>query len=168
MLPLDLTLGSPQPPTPVNLVVVLYHHDDDDDDDDDAVAIMQLGHLLTCSCFMHPEVSSVVFPGSFFLFMWSFYCPGYSVTRHSLYMLYPISLAVLCFARTGAVFNSFAIYGFVCNLSKCILEACGSAVVWGTALQTRRFWVQFLMMSLEIFIDIILPAALWPWYWISL
>jgi hypothetical protein len=25
-------------------------------------------------------------------------------------------------------------------------------------------WVQFLMMSLEFFIDIILPAALWPWY----
>jgi len=38
-----------------------------------------------------------------------------------------------------------------------------SAFGWGTALQVRRSWVQFPMVSLEFFIDIILPAALWPW-----
>jgi len=38
----------------------------------------------------------------------------------------------------------------------------GSAVGWGTALQTGRAQVQFPMVSLEFFIDIILPAALWP------
>ena len=38
----------------------------------------------------------------------------------------------------------------------------GGAVGWGTALQARRSRVRFPMMSLEFFIDVILPAALWP------
>ena len=44
----------------------------------------------------------------------------------------------------------------------------GSAVGWGTALQVGRSRVRFPMVSLEFFIDIILPAALWPWGWLSL
>ena len=38
-----------------------------------------------------------------------------------------------------------------------------SSELGGTALQAGRLRVRFLMVSLEIFIDIILPAALWPW-----
>jgi hypothetical protein len=34
---------------------------------------------------------------------------------------------------------------------------------WGTALQVGRSPDRFPMVSLEFFIDIILPAALWPW-----
>ena len=41
-------------------------------------------------------------------------------------------------------------------------KACHSAVGWGTVLQVRRLWVRFLIVSLEFFIDIILPAAQWP------
>ena len=42
------------------------------------------------------------------------------------------------------------------------------AVGWSTALQTGSSWVRFRIGSLEFFIDLILPAALWPWVRISL
>jgi hypothetical protein len=44
----------------------------------------------------------------------------------------------------------------------------GGKVGWGTALQTGRSRIRFQMVSLEFYIDIILPAALWPWGWLSL
>jgi hypothetical protein len=46
--------------------------------------------------------------------------------------------------------------------------AVGSAVGWGTALQVGRSRVWLPMLSLEFFIDTILPAALWPWGWLNL
>ena len=49
---------------------------------------------------------------------------------------------------------------------QCVVN--GGAVGWGTALQTGRSGVRFPMVSLEFFIDIILPAALWPFVWLSL
>ena len=44
-----------------------------------------------------------------------------------------------------------------------LLGAPGGAVGCGTALQTERSRVRFPMVSLEFYIDIILPAAPWPW-----
>ena len=41
--------------------------------------------------------------------------------------------------------------------------ALGGAVGWGTVLQAGRSRIRFPMVSLEFFIDIILPAALWLW-----
>jgi len=43
-----------------------------------------------------------------------------------------------------------------------------SPVGWGTALQTGRSRFRFQMVSLEFFIHIILPAALWNWGRLSL
>jgi hypothetical protein len=39
------------------------------------------------------------------------------------------------------------------------------AVGWDTKLRVGRSRVRFTMVSLEFFIDIILPATLWPWSW---
>ena len=44
----------------------------------------------------------------------------------------------------------------------------GGADGSGTALHAGRSRVRSLMVSLEFFIDIILPAALWPWGRLSL
>ena len=43
----------------------------------------------------------------------------------------------------------------------------GCAVGWGTAIQAGRSRVRFPILSLEFFIDTVLPAALWPWGWLS-
>jgi len=44
----------------------------------------------------------------------------------------------------------------------------GNAVGWSTALQVGRSRVWFPMVSLEFFIDIILPTAVWLWGWLNL
>jgi hypothetical protein len=48
-----------------------------------------------------------------------------------------------------------------------VTGARGGAVGWGTALQARRSWIRFPMVSLEFFIDTIFPTALRPWVWLS-
>ena len=48
----------------------------------------------------------------------------------------------------------------VCNIPIAIINKRGGAVGWGTALQAGRSCVRFPMVSLEFFIDVILPAAL--------
>jgi hypothetical protein len=39
---------------------------------------------------------------------------------------------------------------------------------WGTLLQAGRSRIRFPTKSLDFSIDLILPAALWPWSWLSL
>ena len=62
---------------------------------------------------------------------------------------------------TGAVFL-LSISVFTCQYPR------GDAVGSGTALQAGRSRVRLSMVSLEFFIDIILPVALWPWGRLSL
>ena len=50
-------------------------------------------------------------------------------------------------------------------------ESAGARCWWRSWLRhcaTSRKGVRFPIVSLEFFIDIILPAALWPWVWLSL
>jgi hypothetical protein len=54
------------------------------------------------------------------------------------------------------------------NLFTNYIRGRGGAVGWGTALQTGRSRVRLPKVSLEFFIDIILPVALWPWGRLSL
>jgi hypothetical protein len=44
-----------------------------------------------------------------------------------------------------------------------VTGARGGALGWGTALQAGRSRIRFPMSSLEFFIDVLFPAALWPW-----
>ena len=53
-------------------------------------------------------------------------------------------------------------------LTYIIVGVHGGAVSLGTALKVGRSRFRFPMVSLEFFIDIILPAALWPWGRLSL
>jgi hypothetical protein len=84
-----------------------YHHHH--------VAIIELGHLLTLSALIHPEVSSMVFPGSFCLLGPICYYPALSVTRHSICMLYPISLLVPYFVQNCGYTE------FLCSLCSCFM-----------------------------------------------
>ena len=57
--------------------------------------------------------------------------------------------------KTSSILKSIAV-------RRCLLGARGGTVVWGNTLQVGMSRVRFRMMSLEFFIDIILPATLWP------
>jgi hypothetical protein len=48
-----------------------------------------------------------------------------------------------------------------------IIKACGIAIGW-TMLQVGRLWVKFPMRLWDFSVVLILPAALWPWGWLSL
>jgi hypothetical protein len=61
--------------------------------------------------------------------------------------------------------NCYFIYIYIPYISG---HAASGAVGWGTALQAGRSLVRFPMVSLDFFIDTILPGAIWPWGRLSL
>jgi hypothetical protein len=72
--------------------------------------------------------------------------------------------------KRGLIFCLFSRQRLLLNLfnSEHNLGVHGGAVGWGTVLQGGRLRVRFPVVSLEFFVDIILPAALWPWGWLGL
>jgi hypothetical protein len=64
-------------------------------------------------------------------------------------------------------FNVIVIHNFflICSKGR---GAGGGAVGWGTSLQAGRWRVPFPIVSLEFFIDVILPTALWSWDFLRL
>ena len=68
----------------------------------------------------------------------------------------------LVFLMVFSHFHSPLHWTFVWGGDTFIGWARGGAVGWRTALQAGMSRVRFPMVSSEFFIDIILPAALWP------
>ena len=67
--------------------------------------------------------------------------------------------------RQQDIYTVYHIIGWF--IHKSVSGVRGGAFGWGTALQAGRSQFQFPVVLLEFFIDIILPAALWPWGWLS-
>ena len=85
--------------------------------------------------------------------------------RHVLTLKTNVLTAIFSSTLMVGLFTLLPIYNTTWHYNPvyCDLGPCGSAVGWVTALQAWRLWVWFFMMSLKFFIDIIVPAALWPW-----
>jgi hypothetical protein len=71
-----------------------------------------------------------------------------------------VTFVINCVVQDGTPLDTF--------IDLRTMEISGQTVVQLAVLQTGKSWVQFLMMSLEFFIDKILPAQLWLWGRLSL
>jgi hypothetical protein len=69
-------------------------------------------------------------------------------------------LVLIASNRTSILGRINLYYEYMC---KVWVEECGSVVGLGTMLQTGRSRDRFLRRSLHFSINLILPAALWPW-----
>jgi hypothetical protein len=127
---------------------------------------LSLRCILILSTHLHLGLPSVLFPSEFptkilytFLFPhWCYMpCPSHpSWLGHSNYVWRGVQVMKLLIMR----FSSKS-YNFISPMSKYYPQhrVCG----WGTTLKAGRSLVRFLMRSLDFSIDLILPAAQWPW-----
>jgi hypothetical protein len=89
--------------------------------------------------------------------------------RHAVYVTRPLLCTrITCYVTVKTVeISKIRCFYHKAETLLFILGARGGAVGWDIALQAGRSRVWFPMVSLEFFIDINLPAALWPWGWLS-
>jgi hypothetical protein len=76
--------------------------------------------------------------------------------------------ATVHMAHNVKIYNDTVHMAHNMQVTLSICEAGRGAVGCDTAQQVRRTQVRFPMLSLEFFIDIILPTTLWPWGLLSL
>jgi len=86
----------------------------------------------------------------------------YHTTLFKIYKIYTFTPLFNNYVDTTACTRKTGSFLKVIAVRHCLLGTHGGAVGWGNALRVGRSRVRFRMVSLEFFIDIILPAALWP------